>query len=311
MSTVQVNRTIREFVRSNYGNLIRSGDAVLNSDAKAWVAELKSDYPAIIRDDANPDDRILKFLSLRRLGEVRLKENLAIAEATGRDECVRRLDSLLKRWRERAEDIIVSASATQLAEIGMVKDALNPIVMIISNFQREGKEVITDSEISDEPREQKMRQYFQFLAQISLIEPVSNGFRYGPLLAQLMEKTNSQEELKNVVLAHIIRNHYSTIKEFFKIWRFEPFVHMDTCYYTPALQAGKMLARNEDSLLSQYELWYGSASSRMRLRPILDELVRVEILEERGSLYYGQEQVWENMMPVEHRLPIEISPLRA
>lgn len=310
MSTVQVNKAIREFVIRNYGNLIRSCDAVLDSGTKAWVAELKSDYPAMIRDDAKPDERILKFLSLRRLGEVRLTESLKVAEATTREECVQKIDALLKGWRERAEDIIVSASATQLAEIGMVKDVLNPIVMILSNLLREGKEVITDDEISDEPREPRMRQYFQFLSQISLIEPVNGGYRYRPLFAKLGEQVGDNEKFKNVVLAYIIKDHYSTIKEFFKIWRFEPFVHMDTCYYAPALQAGKMIGRRENSLLTQYELWYGSGS-RMRLQSILDELVRVDILDRREGVYYGEESLWENMISVRNQLPVEISPLRA
>jgi len=310
MISTQANKAIRTYVIRHYGNLIRPCDAVLDSDSKTWVAELKSDYPTIIRDDENPKDRILKFLSLRQLGEVRITQDLAQVEAPTRDECVRGVTTLLKRWREKAENIIISTSADELAKIGMVKDALNPIVMILSDFMREGREVITDAEIRDEPRESRMRQYFQFLTQISLVQRVDEGYRYAPLFAQLRELNKKSDDFKNVLLAYIIKNHYSTIREFFRIWRFERFIHMDTCYYAPSLQAEKMLATRGESLLNRYESWYGPAS-RMRLRSVLDELVQVRALDRRGAFYYGQEELWQEMLAAKNELPVEISPLRA
>ena len=38
--------------------------------------ELISDYPRIIRDDRYPEERTLRFLTLRGLGTVKVAENL-------------------------------------------------------------------------------------------------------------------------------------------------------------------------------------------------------------------------------------------
>jgi len=306
---MQADKVIQSYVIHNYGNLVTPSEAKFDQQSKTWVAELKADYPRIIRDDLKPKERILKFLALRQLGEVRLTEDLRVSEATTRDECVNKVDTLLTRWRQVAEEIIVSASASQLAKIGMVKDTLNPIVMIISNFLRKSKETITFDEIETEPRRHRMMQYFNFLAHIKLLEPTSKGFRYSPLFAQMRQSSPNSEEFKNAVVGYILKNYYTTIKGVFAISRFEPFVHMDSCYYIPALQAEEMLAKKEDSLIDQYSDWYGGAS-QMRLRSILDELVRVEVLKRENDFYYGQDTVWNDMLSLKDRLPAELMPLR-
>jgi hypothetical protein len=79
---------VRKYVIQHYGNLISVDEPEFDSRDKTWVAELRSDYPRIIHDDRSPNERILKFLSLRRLGTIKIGENLEPLEATSRDTCV-------------------------------------------------------------------------------------------------------------------------------------------------------------------------------------------------------------------------------
>jgi len=110
-------------------------------------------------------------------------------------------------------------------------------------------------------------------------------------------------------VGHVIKNYYSTIREVFAISLFEPFVHMDSCYYTPALEAERILARNEDSLIDQFYRWHGKMS-QMRLRSILDELVRVEVLDRESGFYLGRNELWKEMLALRDQLPAELTPLR-
>jgi len=307
---VQPTKVIQAYVMGHYGNLISSDAPVFDSVSRTWVAELRADYPRILRDDERPNHTFVKFLSLRGLGEVRLAENLTVEDATTRTDCVLRVDTLLARWRQRAEDLVVSATASELARIGKVKDSLNPIVMIISNFLRPDREMITNSEIDREPRPQRMRQYFRFLEQISLLEETTGGYKYAPLFTELRKSAKDNEDFMTKIIGHVIEKHYPTIKDFFEISRFEPFVHMDNCYYAYALQAEELLARKENSLMDQFSRWYGT-KSQMRLRSILDELVRVRILDYKGGFYYGRDEPWQAIMSLRDQLPTELAPLRA
>jgi hypothetical protein len=94
---------VKSYVRHHYGNLISVGEPKFNPEEKQWVAELLSDYPRIIHDDRHPEERMLRFLTLRRLGTIKVGENLSqnSINATPRNDCVEVLSSYLKLWEER------------------------------------------------------------------------------------------------------------------------------------------------------------------------------------------------------------------
>lgn len=305
----KADQIIQSFVNRNYGNIVGATNAIFDVNKRKWVAHLKADYPRIIQDDKEKR-RFMKFLSLRDIGEIRLWEDLVHIEATERSTCAKQVGSLLNRWQLQSEQIVVSASAMNLARIGVAKDTLSPIVTIISNFLREHKEVITFEEIGQFQRVERMRMYFHFLEQISLLRKTENGYGYTPLFTDLRSSVKNDEEFKTKVIAHIIQDHYPSILGFFRITRFEPFVHVDNCYYRPAIEVGETIGRKEESLISQYQQWYGNITA-MRLRPILDELVRVDALKREGNFYYGNQALLNRMLELRQELPDQLVPMRA
>ena len=90
---MEPSKQIDQYVTRHYGNLISAAGPTFDEKSKTWVAELKSDYPRIITDDKSPQERILKFLPVRQIGEVRLSPGGQV-EGTPRDECVTRLGTL-------------------------------------------------------------------------------------------------------------------------------------------------------------------------------------------------------------------------
>ena len=304
----QAAQLIESYVYRHYGNLIIHTNPVFDTHTKTWTSELKSDYPRLIKDDSNPDAKLMKFLTLRHLGEVSLNKASEI-KATPRDQCILRINTLLARWRHYAENVIASASSMELATIGTVKDVLNPIVMITANYLRKGVETIKYSEIDREIRAQRMRQYFKFLSQIQLLEETDEGYRYAPLFVELRKNLRSDEEFKTKIIAYVMKEHYSTLRQVFRISRFEPLVHMETCYYAPSLEAERLLSRREESLIALYYKWYGR-SSNMRLRSILDDLVAHHLLEKSGEYYRGAERIWKELGETRNQIPQELSPIR-
>jgi len=306
---MSVAKEIRKYTFQHYGNLISVSEPEFDDKTKTWLAELRSDYPRIIRDDRSPDNRILTFLSLERLGMIQIGENLEVVTATSREACIQNLAFFLNMWRERAERIIVKVSADHFARIDEAQWVLAKVGMIISNLLQ--KETIFDDEIAFYPQreEDKIRLYLKFLESLELVRRTDQGYTYGNLFAELRRQTGGIQEFKIAVLSYIIRESYSTLREVFGISQLETFVHVDSCYYRPALEAERLFYWTGDSIIHRYTRTYGRKSP-LRLAYILGKLVEVKALEREDKYYFGNQHLFSQMLDLKNRMT-EMGPPRA
>jgi hypothetical protein len=296
---MSVKTVVKTYVRHHYGNLISVGEPKFNPDEKQWVAELLSDYPRIIHDDRHPGERTLKFLTLRRLGTVKVGENLSqnSIDATTRNDCVETLSAYLKLWQERADRVIIRASSDNLARTSSAQTFLGKIGAIVSRLER--KDIIFDSEIDNFPEKEasKIRRYLQLLEGLEIVEHRENGYSYGNMYTELSHVAqNTNVDLNTAILSHIIKNRYSALKETFRITHLEPVVHVDSLYYRPVLEADEIIYWKYESFEHHCNMLYGSGSKiSFRLPFILDELVHVQALKYEDRLYFGNDALWKQM----------------
>jgi len=199
-------------------------------------------------------------------------------EATSREACIQNLSSFLDMWRERAERIVVRTSSEHFARINETQTVLGKFSMVISNLLQ--NEIISESEIESSPSkdESMIRQSLRILEGLSLVRRIERGYTYGNLFTELLRQTKDFQEFKIAVLSHIIRERYSTLKETLGISQLETIVHVDSCYYRPALEAENLLYWTSDSIINRYRKIYGRKSP-LRIAHILYELVNVKALE--------------------------------
>jgi len=306
---MSVVEEIRKYAIRHYGNLISVGEPEFDARTKTWLTEVKSDYPRIIHDDRSPDERIVKFLSLRQLGIIKLGENLQPIEATSREICIQNLSSFLDMWEERAERIIVRASADHFARINEAQWVLAKVGMIVSNLLQ--KERILEEEIaSHHPNEEaKIRRYLKLLEGLDLVRQIDEGYTYGNLFTELRRRITNVQEFNIAVLSHVIRERYSTLKETFGISQLETFVHVDSCYYRPALEAEELLYWTSDSIIGRYRKLYGRKSP-LRVTYVLGQLVNVKALEHEDKYYFGNEGLFSQMLDLKSEMA-ELAPPRA
>jgi len=309
-TTMSVVEQVRKYSVQHYGNLISVAEPEFDARTKTWLAELKSDYPRIIHDDRRPNERILKFLSLRRLGTIKFGDDLKFIEATPREICIQNLSSFLDMWQERAERIIVKASSDHFARINETQTVLSKVSMILSNLL--AKEMIAEKEIASNPPkvEDKIRRYLKLLEGLDLVREIEGGYTYGNLFTELFKKTGEFQEFKIAVLSHVIRERYSALKETIGIDQLETIVHVDSCYYRPALEAENLLYWINDSIVNRYRKIYGRRLSPLRITHILGELVNVKALEHEDKYYFGNEELFSQMMDLKSEMA-ELSPRRA
>ncbi len=295
---------VRKYAIHHYGNLISVSKPEFDAVNKTWIAEIKSDYPRIIRDDHSPNEKTIKLLSLRRLGTIKLKENLDIIDATPRDMCVEKIDYSLNMWHERAERIVIKASSDRLAHIDDARWVLGKIGTIISRLKL--KNIILDREIDalSVKEATKLKQYLQLLESLEIVRHIDDGYSYGNTFTELSAQVNNDyHKLSSSILSHIIRERYSALREIFGISQLEPFVHVDSCYYRSALEADRLIYWNYNTFTDRYVLSYGNKPKmRFRLPYILDELVNVDALEYEDNCYFGNEKLFSRMQSLKYEM---------
>ena len=305
---MSVAKEVHRYILQNYGNLISISQPLFDDKTRTWIAQLQADYPRLIPDDRSPSEKIVKFLSMKNLGTVHFSEDLKPLDATPREDCIKKLNTFLKMWQERAERIIVTASSDQLARIGETQWVLAPFRMIVSYLLQ--KEVIYDDEVERERpiKERKLGQYLKLLESLDVVRRIDNGYTHGNLFTALLEKSTNTTELKTAIMSCLIRERYSMLRDIFDISQLETFVHVDSCYYKPALEAEKIVHLKRDTIVNYYFAFYRKKSP-IRLAYILDELVGANALKSSDKYYYANEELFDRMLHMKSELQ-ELGTLR-
>ncbi len=304
-----VSKEVQKYVLWHYGNLISAEVPRFDTSTKTWIAELKADYPRLILNDST-SERFVKILSIRQLGTISLSSNLKFlgSLSTPRDECVQTLRSYLNIWKERVETIVVEASSMQFARLSATRVFLNPILMILSNFMRSQDLVLSNEELM-KLRPDRISQYLSLLEDIELVRKTERGYTYGNMFTELRKSAENDSQFETFVMAFVIRESYPLLREVFEIAQLESFIHLDNCYYRPALEAEKILHKKPETLFNDYLADY-RPESIIKLRHTLHQLIEVDALRREGDYYRANEELFDKMLDMKAGLQ-EISPPRA
>jgi hypothetical protein len=264
-----------------------------------------------LRDDRT-NERIIRFLPLGEVGRITFDRNFSIKETSSRAELAGNVLAGLKKWVERSERIVVTASAKNLARVGIVREALNPIYLI--TYHLFGEDKITDPQIAGLRRPRKIRQYMSFLQELNLVQRTDNGFKIGDAFVSLRDGAKSEggksTEIENrfqeSVIAFVLAKRYHTLRQVFHVSRLETYVHADNSYYKPSIEADKLLYQTESSLINRFNTMYGFVSP-LRLRPVLDELVTVDAIHREKELFVGVNDLFQEMKQIGTEIPTAVS----
>jgi hypothetical protein len=299
-------KEISRYIRLHFGNLVTAEETAFTDEH--WETDLKVDYPAIIQDDRT-NERIIRFLSFKKLGHLRFSENFRVPEGnTTNEECAGLLHDYLGKWRERAEKIVVEATAPNLARSERMRDALNPIYVLVYNLITEPETEITQVDIARFRRPRKTRQYLSLLEQSGIVHKTQSGYSYGNMFTAIVKKVKEQNPKDYVaamtesVIAYIIRQNYPVIREVFRVSRLEPVVHMDSCYYEQTLKAGKLVYQEMNKLIDRYNQVYPRMSPK-ELKPVLHELVEINTLTQDDDYFYGVPPLFAEMQQMQNEVP--------
>lgn len=305
MTLVSINERAKEYAMCHYGNLFSTEDPIFDEKERLWKVRLKSNYPRLIKND-DPEERYIRVLPLKGLGTMCFTESLQFVEncSSKRDESISRLRSYLEMWREQVENIVVSASAKQLAKTYPARNFLHPANMVLSNFRHKKDNVITFEELEKmRIRHGKIERWISLLEDLKLIKRIEIGYIYGEKFTQLEERTAEEAfDFETLSMAYILQKSYPLLKEIFHIQQFEPLIHLDTCYYRPALEAEEILCQSENSLFKRFVTDY-SYRPNPELRHLLSELQQSDSLRRKDSFYFANDTIFQEMMELKSESP--------
>ena len=291
------------YVFQHYGNLTTLGDLQFDEDERKWYAELKSDYPRILKDDSRVEQPIVRFIPMSRIGKIVFDNEFNVLQATPRSEIGEGIRGRLTLWRDQAERIMVQASSDQIARLRGADHVLYPIIVILDNLLHplDGRPLITQKQIETDDDPTKLYKYLDLLRELEVVELRPEGWSTGPLFTPLQEKSESQNaDFYRAILSLIMRERYSAIRDIFHIGRFERYIHADNCYYWYALDAGKLMYTEKRKLFSRYASFYAEAGD-MSLNTIFNELAEVGVLEFKGNLAYGNPALFDKMLELKDK----------
>jgi hypothetical protein len=297
MSVLQeVRKEAQKYTLHNYGNLLSVDDPIFDESERLWKVKLKTDYPRLIKNDA-PKERLVRTLLIEDLGAIWVDEKLRVLKnrSTPRSECLDTLRTRLSTWEERAERIIVQTSAKELANTGIARVFLNPVSMILANFLEEETTIIPVEEVERLRKTARIFQWMCLLEDLEFVRKVPEGYTYGNMFTEVRRQIDDEQSFLTLVFAHIIRERYSLLRDVFHVKQFESLVHMDSCYYRPALEARRILFQTSESLFKRYMVQYRNRH-RLYLPGILLELCNSQALKRKDKYYSANERLFEKML---------------
>lgn len=290
----------RQYVRYHYGELLNTGEVTRNEKSGKLEAEIFSNYPRIIRDDYKPQLPWIKIQQFRHLGKVVMDDKLKVISATSREELNQLVGDRLTLQRQRAESIMVRASASQFAELGEMRHVLRPVVEIVETllFRRgdsSGQEL--KPEYTDNDPESI--HWLNMLERISVVQKrESGGYNSGGNLIEWLKlyKTTPDKVL-NLVIAELIRQELPSLKSAHVIAQLDKHIRVDNSYYWQALDAGEPFHARWESLRDRYISSYGRMISVTSFCSTLYELERVDGIEQDSNgQFYANEGILKQMI---------------
>lgn len=306
MSNVAVEQITRNYLFGHYGDLILADEPIFDTKTQAYKANLRSDYPIMIHDDKSPE-RIRHLLKVDHLGAIFIDKDLRIIKekTTTREECIDNLKLFFKLWLKRAEEIIVSASAETLVNVSRFRHYFDPIDAILVSLVDYGR--ISEKEIEFarcSERLRKMRLYLELLEGLQIIRRSEDGYVGGNAYVAIREKRANldEQELRNVLLAYIIKERYAALRDVFKLTILEPTIHVDSCIYLPEMEVESPIYRTIESIRRDYKEYYNKRFPILDLRLNLRRLENARAIERDGKHYFGNARLLKQMVNMKKRM---------
>lgn len=292
----KVEQIAQRYTADHYGDLIVPDKPMYNERMKLWEVFLRSTYPRIIKDEQT-NDVLVRFLDLRKLGILKIDNELQVIEATSTESCESQLVSRIEMWKAQSEQIVIKASSDVFGKIAVGEYVLNPFLLIFDRLARHRDTfTILDEEINAQQRSSRLRQYLQLLEELEIVKKVDQGYSYGNRYVGILEESKTKGlDMQTALISHVIERRYSALRQVFGITQLEPYVHLANAFYWPSLDAERLVHTTRKSLMQRFRDFYGKVFTWGFDLKLSHLIKQGAIIEENGYLT-GDKVRFESML---------------
>lgn len=294
---------ISKFAYDEYGQFIFVDSPQFDRESKIYYANIRSKLPVFIHDDRTPAHYKVRVLKIDSLGKIYLNKDLELIPnlTTRREECYRNLENILKLWRARTEHIVVQCSSDQLVKIEDFRNHFSQIELIVDHLLEFGE--IKNTEISKympSKDKAKLIRYLSLLEGLDIVRRTETSYKMGNefinLEKRLEVKEDIQLDIRLVVLSHVIKNRYLTLKDVFGLNILEKTVNIDNVIYLPELELEEPIYRKRSTIANSYKYYYKRNINALHLTRILKRLENCGAIHRISDKYLGHDHLREKML---------------
>ena len=302
--------TIQRFASSEYGQNIFVDPPQFDSESKTYYSNIRSKLPVFIHDERYPGKYKVRVLKLDSIGKIYLNQKLELIPnlTTRRNKCYENLENLIKIWRYRIENIVITSSSTEFAKIKEFRNHFGKIRQIIDHLTEFG-EIKNDEIKLYNPKEDqlKLTQYLSLLEGIDLVRKGETNYLMGNKMVGLTKRIKDPEELETTILSYIIKNRYLTLKNAFNLNRLESTIAIDNVIYYPEIELEESVYRKRGLIERSYKYHYNKKINPLRLTRILTNLERCGAIKREDDIFFGQDHLREEMVTMKLNEPPLVS----
>lgn len=304
---------VERFAFKQYGQVIKVDPPVLNEALGNYVSNVRANYPVYIFDDRSPQDYAVRVLKIKHLGQITLNKDLQIIPrfTTYGQDAEDNLVHVLNSWKKQVEHIVVSASSNQLIKIEKFRNHFSQIERILEYLMEYKKihQVELTRYLSSRDK-RRIKKYINLLESIEIIRFVEPYYEIGNRYITIEGATKPKQDLMLNLLSHIIEYRYPILRDEFGLTILEKTVSVDNVIYLPELETESSVFRSINSIANNYKKYYNRNINPLQLNQILRRLEKAGAICRKGSSFYGDETLREDMITRKKKLaPLSIAPL--
>jgi hypothetical protein len=259
----------------------------ISDEGQSWIANFDVNVPVEVRDDKRDRHKIFS-INVEDVGKIRIrKEDMKVVEAPSLLTVEKKIHDHRVNLRKAVEIDLLKIAHSRFGQIDAARISLSPIYTTLTNILQQkypGRESILRSGYMPQ---------VQLLEELGYVKRQMDLFAPSDKLVELRRQTDSDATAIGKVLGLVLAEKFDFLVDNLRITQFLPFVRLSTTYYSEAVQFGELISVSEDSLRDSYFEYYRTASEKRLLRyaPIIDELVKVEILSYDGDFISGEQSL--------------------
>jgi|AntDeeMinimDraft_4_1070355.scaffolds.fasta_scaffold04156_3 hypothetical protein len=281
------------------GNLPYLGD--MEHEDNEYVFPLHVRLPRVIFDESRQTPQDVKFLSSKRVGEIRVNAESGEVNRTRIHDIKSNIRQQKRVVEEAVQKALVRSSARKFSKLPFPELRYTPILDILSQLLIEGLIEEEEIESMSSQYERHYKDYIEILEEAGLVRMNDGQVEADDYLIEIEARDASPPEKLNAAIAHFFEegtNDIDTIRQILG-----PYLTLAGFYYMQVLESGEMPRVTEDEFREQLDKTYTGSDRELKKFKLAHYLIQLEDVgllesddEDGPRTWEGEKDVWDDIL---------------